>query len=177
MKKITYELVKSFNPCYDPTELGIDTTLELTPKEFIEQFRDRVKKKEDILWILLRPDFLNDKDLRLFAVWCAKEALKLVEDPDLRSADAGSADTGSFWARNVAERYANGEATQDELNAARSAAASAAWSAASATWSAASATWSAVASAARSAASAARSAAARSAAESAQIDQLLNYFK
>ena len=58
----------------------------------------------------------NDRTARLFAVWCAREALKLVDDPDPRSVSAC----------NVAERYANGEATYDELDAAWAAARAAA---------------------------------------------------
>ena len=69
-------------------------------------------------------DSWNDKTLRLFAVWCAREALKLVDNPDPRSVNAC----------DVAERYANGEATDEELAAAlaaaRDAARAAAWDAA-----------------------------------------------
>jgi len=62
---------------------------------------------DDILWLLLRNEFLSDKDLRLFGVWCARETLKLVENSDEISINAC----------NVAERYANGEATMEELKA------------------------------------------------------------
>ena len=60
-------------------------------------------------------NFLSDKDLRLFAVWCARESLKLVDKPDIRSIEAC----------NVAERYANGEATKEELYSASEAASAA----------------------------------------------------
>jgi hypothetical protein len=55
---------------------------------------------------------MSEKDLILFAVWCAREALKLIADPDERSVETC----------NVVERYANGEATEEELLAARDAA-------------------------------------------------------
>jgi len=58
----------------------------------------------------------NERNARLFAVWCAREALKLIDDPDPRSVDAC----------DVAERYANGNATDEELKAARDAARAAA---------------------------------------------------
>lgn len=58
---------------------------------------------------------MTDKDMRLFAVWCAREALKL-DNPDERSINAC----------NVAERFANGQANSDELAAARDAAGAAA---------------------------------------------------
>ena len=51
------------------------------------------------------------RELRLFAVWCARQVQHLMSDP--RSVDA----------IDVAERYADGKATDDELAAARAAAA------------------------------------------------------
>ncbi len=51
-----------------------------------------------------------DRDLRLFAVWCARQAQHSLSDK--RSLDA----------LDVAERFANGEATQEELTAAWAAA-------------------------------------------------------
>jgi len=62
----------------------------------------------------------NDRSARLFAVWCARQSLKLIDEPDPRSVAAC----------DVAERYANGEATAEELAAARDAAWAAAWDAA-----------------------------------------------
>ena len=60
---------------------------------------------------------MTDRDLRLFSVWCAREALKLVKEPDERSINAC----------DVSERFANGEATQEELDAACAAAGEVAW--------------------------------------------------
>jgi len=148
--KITYKDIMSFNPCYDPKELGkIDTKKSLTIPEFITQYRDKVKNKEDIIWVVCRNEYMTDKDLRLFAVWCAREALKLVD-----------ADPRSIEACDVAERFANGEATKEELIAAGDAAGAAG----DAAWATA-----------RAARDAARGAA-RGAGD-AQIDQLLTYFK
>jgi len=195
MKEINNELIRSFNPCYDPKAIGIDDSETLSVIEWVEKYRDVVNNQKDIIWLLCRNEFMSDKDMRLFAIWCARESFKLQTTVDQRSIDAV----------NCAERYANGKATDDELRAAKkaawSAASSAAWSAtesavdsaaretaASAAWSAA---WSATASAAESAAesalesawsaaaSAAESArsAAREAAREAQINKLLTYFK
>ena len=79
-----------------------------------------------------------DKEKRLFAVWCARQVQHLMEDQ--RSIDA----------LDVAERYANGLATDDELSAARAAAGAAAGAFAGAVaWAAAWATaWAAAAGAA-----------------------------
>ena len=70
--------------------------------------------------LLRKIEAWNDKTARLFAAWCAREALKLIENPDPRSVAAC----------DVAERYANGEATDAELTAAGAAARAAAWDAA-----------------------------------------------
>jgi hypothetical protein len=111
-KTISNEIIRQFNPCYDPSEVIKDENEELPIKDWVQKYRKVVPAK-DIIWLLLRKKFMSEKDLRLFAVWCAREALRLVEDPDHRSIEAC----------DVAERYANGEAvTQEELLAARNAA-------------------------------------------------------
>ena len=118
----------------------------------------------DALWCLRAVEGY-DKEIRLFAVWCARQVQHLMTDK--RSLDA----------LDVAERYANGEATQDELVAAGDAAWAAARDAASdaarsAAWSAArDAAWSAAWSAARDAAWEARSAARAAAWKAARAKQ------
>ncbi|WP_309601199.1 hypothetical protein [Burkholderia multivorans] len=76
---------------------------------------------DDALWSL-RCVSGADRDIRLFAVWCARQVEHLMEDH--RSKDA----------LNVAERFANGNASDEELAAAwvaaRDAARDAAWAAA-----------------------------------------------
>ena len=72
---------------------------------------------DDALWCLRAVEG-RDREIRLYAVWCARQVQHLLKDP--RSLDA----------LDVAERYANGEATRDELSAAWAAARVAAWTAA-----------------------------------------------
>ncbi len=102
----------------------------------------------DALWCL-RCNREWDRDSRLFAVWCARQVQHLMIDER------------SINALDVAERFANGNATQEELAAARdaawAAARAAAWAAArDAAWDAArDATWAAARDAARDAARAA----------------------
>ena len=108
---------------------------------------------DDCLWCL-RSVPEHDREWRLFAVWCARKVQHLMTDPR------------SIAALDVAERFANGEATAEELAAAR-VAAGAAWAAARAAWAAAAgaardaarAAWAAWAAAAGDAAGAARDAA------------------
>jgi len=161
--QITYEDLRAMNPCYHPKEIGISSDYSATIPEFIKEYRDKVKSKEDILWVLCREEYMSEKDMRLFAVWCAREALKLVTQPDLRSINAC----------DVAEKYANGEATEEELYAAGDAAGDAARAASGAAWAAA---WAASA-AARGSASAAAWTATCAAAWDTQIDKLLTYFE
>jgi hypothetical protein len=99
---------------------------------------------DDALWCLQAVD-THKSEMRLFSVWCARQVQHLMTDER------------SVKALDVAEAYAKGEATEDELKLAAESARSAARSAAeSVAWSAA---WSAARSAARSVAWSARSAA------------------
>ena len=157
MKTISNRIIRKFKPCYDPSEVVADESEELTVIEWVNKYRDLVHDKADIIWLLCNKHFMTDKDMRLFAVWCAQEALKLVDNPDARSINVC----------DVAERYANGEATEEEL--------SAAWADA---WAAAQdAAWAAARAAAQAAARDASLAASWAASWDTQIDKLLTYFK
>ena len=98
-------------------------------------------KPEWLIWVATRPGVLTDRELRLFACWCARQGWHLLTDERSRNAVL------------VAERFAVGEATQNEMAAARDAARAAAWTAARDTaWAAASdAAWDAAWEAARAA--------------------------
>ena len=72
---------------------------------------------DDALWCC-RAEPQEWKTWRLFAVWCGRQVQHLMKD------------ARSVAALDVAERHANGTATDEELNAARDAARDAAWDAA-----------------------------------------------
>ena len=72
---------------------------------------------DDALWCL-RAVYDHDKEIRLFAVWCARQVQHLMTDQR------------SVAALDVAERFANGDATKEELDAAGAAAWAASGSAA-----------------------------------------------
>ena len=74
---------------------------------------------DDALWALRCIDD-TDGEIRKFAIWCARQVEHLMID------------RRSVNALNVAERYANGLATNAELSAAWAAAGAAAWAAAEA---------------------------------------------
>jgi hypothetical protein len=64
-------------------------------------------KPEWLIWIATRDGVLTDKELKLFAIWSARQVQHLMTDQR------------SITALDVAERYVNGAATESELAAAR----------------------------------------------------------
>ena len=153
LKRVTVEDVLDWDPCWVEEDEGDGSRVRRVLAPLGESFTAidilglSGVSPEDRLWVVLRPEMLGDRVLRLFGVACARSALLSSGHDDPRSARAC----------DIAEAYALGEATREDLQAAWSAAESAAESAA----------WSAVWSAARSAA--------WSAARSAQVDALLEY--
>lgn len=107
--KISYNTIISFQPCYDPSDVGIPKNESLSVKDWVLKYRYIVKNEKDILWLICRPDFMSDKDLRLFAVWCARRLLKIKNITNQKYIDI----------LNIVERYANGLATTSELLDAR----------------------------------------------------------
>lgn len=121
MKTITIEDIRSWNPCYDPSrhlsKKWEGTTIDILEHETIPP--------QDKLWVVCREEVISAKTLRLFAVWCARQVQHLMTDER------------SINAIDVAERYANGQATDEEL----AAASDAAWAASDAAWDASDAAW------------------------------------
>jgi hypothetical protein len=101
MKTYTLKDIDALNPCINPR----DFVAEGWSGTLLDILNVEKAKPEDRIWVVTR--FLDDKTNRIFAVWCAREALKLIENPDPRSVNAC----------DVAERFANGDATKDELAA------------------------------------------------------------
>ena len=106
MKTFTYKDIVSWDPCYDPIKY-IPKDWEGTIVDILDLNDCSFKER---LWVVLRPDFLSEKLVRLFAVWCARQVQHLMKDKR------------NLEALDVAERFANGLATQEELDAAREAA-------------------------------------------------------
>jgi hypothetical protein len=100
--------LKSLNACEDAVNWASQFSTS-------QDAWDNCKRSDWMIWIIDNQKWLPDKDLRLFAVRCARDVQHLMKDER------------SINAINVAERYANGEATTVELDAARAAARAAAW--------------------------------------------------
>ena len=63
-------------------------------------------KPEWLIWVAIRKGVLSDKELRLFACWCVRQIWDLLTDERSKNAII------------VAEKFAKGEATEEELKAA-----------------------------------------------------------
>lgn len=96
--------IKSFCKLHDACDDGREWALE-NCKTMDDAWN--TAKPEWLLWIATREGVLSNKELRSFAVFCARQVQHLMED------------TRSINAIDVAERFANGLATNEELAAAR----------------------------------------------------------
>lgn len=109
MSKIT-EFCDRHNACADGRKWAVATGCATMAE---------IWRREDIRpdwreWIATRPGVLTDRELRLFASWCVRQVWYLLTDERSRTAV------------EVAERYADGVASDSELDAARYAAVEAA---------------------------------------------------
>ena len=108
---LTLTIIRSWNPCYDPVkwypESWSGTTLTILEDK-------RIPASERIWCVLRKEAGIDDKTLRLFACWCAREALKLIPEKEI--------DPRSVKAIDVAEKFAVGKATEKQLEAAWAAA-------------------------------------------------------
>ena len=146
MARITVDLVMSYEPCQP--DYSRERVKELfSGRKYINP-KTVLKMDipvEDRLWLLLRNDFVSEKNLRLFACDCAERVLHIYEKKYDNPAPRKAIET--------ARLFANGEATQEELaaawDAARAAARAAAWAAARAAAKAAARAWAAARVAAR----------------------------
>jgi hypothetical protein len=157
--KTTLNQIRAHRPCHDGWEKllrGLGKTKPDDEPLWIDTVLDH-NDLDDALWCLRSVEGC-DREIQRFAVWCARRVRHLMTDPR------------SVAALDVAERHARGEASDEELKAARGLAA-AAWAAEAeaASASAAAAAWAAEAEAAS--ASAAAYAAASAWAAAAGVDR------
>src|SRR5690606_30353392 len=149
MMQHTYSDIMALRPCCDPAVRGYCT--RDWQGTALDVLRHPSVRSQDKLWLVLRESWIPAPVLHEFACLCAEQALALVDTPDPRSVAAIA--TKRAWLR--------GEATDDELAAARDAARDAAWDAArDAAWAAAGAAWEAAQDAGRDGARSAGAAAA-----------------
>jgi len=111
MLTTTLAAIRKHEPCADGWAKLLRTLNKTTADDDVVTFRAILDSNgiDDALWAL-RTVKGHDREIRLFAVWCARQVQHLMTDP--RSLDA----------LDVAERHAHGTATHAELEAARDAA-------------------------------------------------------
>ena len=101
---ITPDLIRGYMPCSDPV-LALGYCEEGDSAPLSEVLRLEYVQIGHRIWLATRPGLLPDRILRLWMVRAARRALSLVPAPDPRS----------LAACDVAERFADGKATEEEL--------------------------------------------------------------
>jgi len=111
---LTPAMIMSWEPCHEwPLKRVTDAFMGRTKMLITTLLRRNDIDAEDRLWVVLRKDVLSPKMLRLFACDCTERAL-------LREREQGHEPDPRSWAAvEVARRFARGEATVEELEAAR----------------------------------------------------------
>ena len=104
LKTITWSDFDQTELCYSPQE-----KYGYFSGTILDILKDARIPNEDKIWAFTREGIMGNKTLRLFAVRCARQAQHLIKDQK------------SVNALDVAERYANGLATDAELAAATAA--------------------------------------------------------
>ena len=159
MKTVTPEQFKEFGPCWLETAAGRKRYARVAAMRDEWSALDVLAldgvSNKDKLWAVLREEFIDAPVLHEYACRCAEYALTFVREPDSRS----------IAAIEAKRKWLRGEISNDDLTAARAAAAraAAAWAVnaaanaarAAAAWDANAAAWAAAAWAANAAANAA----------------------
>jgi hypothetical protein len=106
----TREFCRDFGACPEGTRFALK--FETMKDCYAALLRGEAGEKSAgwAVWTITREGVISDRNLRLFAVRCARRVQHLMTDERI------------IKALDAAERYANGEATDDELAAARAAA-------------------------------------------------------
>jgi hypothetical protein len=102
--KTTLNKIRAYNPCKEGWEKllrGLGKSAADDEPLWIDQVLD-INGLDDALWCLQAVEGC-DREIRLYAVWCARRVQHLMSDPR------------SIVALDVAERYARGEASDKEL--------------------------------------------------------------
>ena len=111
MLTTTLAAIRAHEPCAEGWAKLLRTLNKTTADDDVVTFAAILDSNgiNDALWALRTVEG-HDRELRLFAVWCARQVQHLMTD------------SRSLAALDVAERYAHGTATHAELVAARAAA-------------------------------------------------------
>lgn len=89
MLHFTISDLRDWNACYDP-DTCLPENWNGTALDMLNEINIPV---QDRLWAVMRPQLLSNKDIRLFAVWCARQIDQI--------------DNRSIAAINISENFAN----------------------------------------------------------------------
>ena len=173
--KIGIDEIMSFGPCEEYTKERITETWKRNKiRKYItlDQALNLDIPAEDVLWLVLRPEFIQEKELHLHGCHFAEQALE-------SERKAGREPHPDSWnAIKIKRKWLKGKATDGEHAAAGAAAAGAAWAAAArAAATAEAGAWAAAARAAATGAAASRAAWEAAAATGAAREKQLKYLK
>jgi hypothetical protein len=137
-KIITVEKILELNPCYSKKELEImKKENNLSEKISVLELLKSNISAEDILWVVLRPEFIKEKTLHELSVVFATRALK-------RERNAGRDPHHDRWkAIEVKKRWIAGKTTEPAYSAVEAAWSASVRAAYSSAWSARTSSWSA----------------------------------
>ena len=82
MKTITIEMVRAWEPCYDPADV-VGTNWQGTALDVLNLASEGRISADDALWVVLREEIFEAGVLREFARWCALSVAHLWDMPDV----------------------------------------------------------------------------------------------
>ena len=107
--KITLKDVKKLKPCYNPRNIGAKDGVEYeVTQRGISEWSERCRNKSDIIWLLCREPYMNDSDMRHFAVWLSRRYMNKTE-----ISDDAKEELETYF--EIADKYADGKISNDTL--------------------------------------------------------------
>jgi hypothetical protein len=108
--KITLKDVKKLKPCYNPRNIGAKDGVEYeVTQRGISEWAERCRNKSDIIWLLCREPYMNDSDMRHFAVWLSRRCM---DKTDIGNPEREELET--YF--EIADKYADGEISEETLH-------------------------------------------------------------
>lgn len=101
MKQLTIQDIRDLNPCYSPNKF--------LPEDWSGDIMDILKLEQvpakDRIWVVVRQEFMSDRELKLFGLACARTLKQYAHDSDIK------------YCNDILEANIYGFATDTELKA------------------------------------------------------------
>ena len=101
--KLTYQIIKNLNPCYDPNKYIQETW----QGSLIDVLSMKNVPAKDRLWVCVSHGFITDRQLHLYGLACARMSEKYTTDTRVKQCN------------DVIEKFLRGKATRQELKEAQ----------------------------------------------------------